>query len=369
MMGRVLKEKAGVMTWGADLVSQGGEMVYGGIVSLVRAQFESGWRRRFRLPCRVISIGNITTGGTGKTPLVQTVAEHLRQAGLRVVVLCRGYRGGLSKAGAVVSDGSGALISWEACGDEPFLHAARLRGIPVIIGRDRVKAGLRAVKDFGASVVILDDGFQYWRLHRDMDIVTINATDPFGGGRLLPTGRLREPLTALRRAHVVVLTKTGQISGEELAGLSAAIQKRVSLGTPLFFADYRAAGFSRYGEEHQQKPPDWLTGKEVVAACALADGKGFVATLRKLGCIVRCSFLFPDHHRFTDSDCRQIITTARKSGAAVIISEKDAVKWSFNDPATEIWVLRVEMQVRDEERFFALLRDSVWEARRRQGMV
>ena len=180
---------------------------YRGLAWGHRASYTWGVRRRRRLPCAVVSIGNLTLGGTGKTPLTMWVARWYQQQGWRVAVLSRGYGARPAARFRVVSSGHGPLLDWQAAGDEPYLLACSLPGVPVLIGKDRYRTGRYAYEQFGTHVLILDDGFQHHALQRDLDIVLIDASNPFGPGALFPRGILREPLRALRRAHAIVLTR------------------------------------------------------------------------------------------------------------------------------------------------------------------
>ena len=325
-----------------------GETLYGGATWCVRAGFELGWRRTFRLPCKVISVGNLTTGGTGKTPMVQAIATRLRDEGYRVVVLCRGYGGVLSRDGAVVSDGAKVLVSPEAAGDEPVLHGNRLKGIPVIIGRDRVKAGLRAVRDFAAEVVVLDDAYQYCRLYRDLDIVLIDAANPFSGGRLLPAGRLREPVSGLRRADVAVLTRASRVNPSSRDQVIGQVRCHLRADAIIAQADHRPTRLYRVHRTDEACSVDWLNHRRIVAACALGDGEGFVETLHAQGGDVVEAFIYPDHHCFGMRDYLRIASAARTADCPVVITEKDAVKWSTSSAVPEVWVLGIEMQIHEE---------------------
>src|SRR5205823_10945352 len=188
---------------------------YRGLVHGHLASYTWGVRRRRKLPCVVVSIGNLTLGGTGKTPLTMWVARWYQQQGWRVAVLSRGYGARPPTRLRVVSSGDGPLIDWQAAGDEPYLLACCLPGVPVLICQDRYRTGRYAYEQFGAHVLILDDGFQHYTLQRDLDIVLIDASNPFGSGSLFPCGILREPLRALRRADAMVLTRM-EMAGETL---------------------------------------------------------------------------------------------------------------------------------------------------------
>ncbi len=180
---------------------------YGFLMRARARLYQDGILAARRLPCRVVSIGNITAGGTGKTPMTIRVAKMIRDQGYRVAVISRGYRGRLEKRGGIVSDGSTILVGPRDAGDEPYLMASLLEGIPVVVGSRRYEAGLLTVAHFRPHVIVLDDAFQHLRLQRDLNILLLDSRAPFGNGHVLPRGRLREPLRALGRAHVFVLTR------------------------------------------------------------------------------------------------------------------------------------------------------------------
>ena len=165
---------------------------------------------------KIISVGNLSTGGTGKTPVVQWLAKSFADEGVKAAIVARGYGGEYSGRGAIVSDGEKILLTSQQSGDEAFLHARSLRSTPVVIGRDRVAATRMAIEKFAPEIVLLDDGFQYWSLARDFDLVLLDARRPFGNGKLLPSGRLREPQSALRRASGVLLTRADAANADEL---------------------------------------------------------------------------------------------------------------------------------------------------------
>ena len=181
--------------------------IYGGAQVVRRECYRRGWRRSFRLPCKVVSVGNLAVGGTGKTPMTAYLARAFEQMGQRVVVISRGYKGGGGRTSRVVSDGHQVLMTAPQSGDEAQLLARQLKTIPVLIGKDRYQAGMDAVAQFQPDVIILDDGFQHLRLSRDLDLVLLDAAAPFGNGHLLPRGILREPVSALAAADGVVFTR------------------------------------------------------------------------------------------------------------------------------------------------------------------
>lgn len=333
--------------------------LYGGASGVIRGSFGKGLRKSHSLPCKVISVGNITTGGTGKTPFVQAICQELKRAGYRIGVVSRGYGGSLSKSGAIVSDGRRILLGPKEAGDEPVLHARRLPDVPVLIGRDRVAMGAKACREFGCDVLVLDDGFQYWRLRRELDLVLIDATNPFGGERFLPAGNLREPLSELRRADALVLTKASRVTVEELEQLRTRLVRECREVTPIFEADHHAIDVYALHDEQAVHPVKWLRGREIVAACAVADGEGFIASLGQLGARVVRSFLFRDHHWITPAEYASIQAAAEQNSAPVVITEKDAVKWDRVAMTAPAYVLRIEVRLKEDAQFWSLLQSSL----------
>ena len=313
-----------------------------------------GLRRRDRLPVPVISIGNLTVGGTGKTPMTQLLCRRMQAAGKRAAILSRGH-GGESQSVRVVSDRSGeVLLSAAQAGDEPHLLARTLPGVPVLVGKDRRQSGREALRRFGLDLLVLDDGFQFWQLGRDLDIVLLDARRPFDNGFPLPRGLLREPKRHLRRAGVVVATRAGGLTLAERQALAARIHA-LAPDAPLFFADHRAVGM--VPAEDLSAPPRPLAelrGRRVFAASAIAQPQSFVEILtHELGAEVVGQRTWADHHKISPSDAQAVLATAVQAGAdIVIVTEKDAVKW----PAVEgsrlpVYALRVEMAVEDEAEF------------------
>jgi tetraacyldisaccharide 4'-kinase len=193
--------------------------------------YETGFLKQQNLQCKVVSIGNITVGGTGKTPVTLHVADLLRRMGYKVAVISRGYGGSAGKKAGIVSDGQEIKMTPEEAGDEPYMISLKLKGIPVIVGRDRVKAGRFAIGEFGSDIIVLDDGFQHLGLRRDLNIVLLDSANPFGNGYLLPRGVLREPLSHLGRADAFVLTRS-DLNGTATSGVSFV--QEIAAGRPVF---------------------------------------------------------------------------------------------------------------------------------------
>ena len=302
---------------------------YGAAVRARNAAYSMGLLPAHRLPCRVVCVGNLTVGGTGKTPTVAAAATLLLAAGRKVCVLLRGY--GRTGAGSlVVSDGRDLLVDWQLGGDEAVLLAGLLPGVPVVVGADRVEAGRQALRSFGPDTLLLDDGFQHRRLHRDADLVLLDGTDPFGGGHLLPRGRLREAVAALRRAHAILVTRTDQV--DDLAALRRCLAERAP-GVPVAWAVHRP---SRVVDVRSGRamPPASLQGKQVMAVSGIARPESFLRTLRQVGATAAGVLAFPDHHPFTREDRTRIGSEAQRVGAECIVTtEKDAVRLGRDLPA------------------------------------
>ena len=326
---------------------------YGTAMGMRNAGYACGLLRSHRLRCRVVCVGNLTVGGTGKTPTVVTVARRLLAAGHKVCVVLRGY-GRLGTATEVVSDGRDLLLGWQQAGDEAVLLGRLLPGVAVVVGGDRVEAGGLALRWFGPDTLLLDDGFQHRRLYRDVDLVLLDAADPFGGGQLLPRGRLRESASALRRAHAILVTRSDQ--GGDLASLRqrlTACAPRV----PVAWAVHRPC---RVVDFHTGRtlPLESLRGRKVVAVSGIANPDGFHRTLRQLDATLSGILAFPDHHPFTGKDRAQMSREARSAGAdCIVTTEKDAVRLGEEmppDPPTLVLGIEVSL-VEGEETFDRLL--------------
>ena len=278
-------------------------LLYGAAAHFRARAYACGLFRQRRLDGLVISVGNLTTGGTGKTPMVLWLAEHLLAEGKRPGILTRGYRGFTSAAGP--------------SSDEAQLLAARLGdAVPIGVGANRFTSG-RALAGRGVDCFILDDGFQHLRLARDVDIVLIDATNPFGGGHLLPAGRLREPRWALARAHVIIITRSPHAPAIEVA------VRRYS-DAPIFYAAPRLDSVRTFREGSAGDEAADARSKNLFAFCGIGNPAAFLADLRAWGFRVAGRKFFPDHHRYSNEDAQAIEAAARRAGAdALICTEKD----------------------------------------------
>ncbi len=283
---------------------------------LHRGLYTSGLRRRDRLPCRVVSVGSVLAGGAAKTPAAAWLASALRRRGRSVAVLSRGYGGRGGRAPQLVSDGRFLRGRVEDAGDEPLVLAAHAPGVPVLVDPDRRRAGWRALGCFGVEVLVLDDGFQHHRLERDLDVVMLDGALGLGSRRCLPRGPLREPLRALRRAHLV-----GVVDGP-LPAADAACVSRLAPDATGFRARREPRALRRLGGGDLAEAPRALAGRRVGALCGLARPAALRRSLESLGARVVAERHFPDHHRYRARDLRRLTRDA----PLWITTEKDAVK-------------------------------------------
>lgn len=309
-----------------------------------------GLRRRTRLPVPVVSIGNLTVGGTGKTPMAQWLCRALLKQGRRLGLLSRGH-GGQGSNVRIVSDGTGqVLLTAAEAGDEPCLLARTLLDVPVLVGKDRRLSGAEAIKQFAPNVLVLDDGFQYWQLARDVDIVLLDARRPFHNGRPLPAGLLREPMRHLARAQIVVVTRADALNAEGRARLSARVAKLAPRAL-LFWARHVPTGIVAIHDLNGcVRPLAELDGRRVVAVSGIAQPDSFARTLTDAGADICAHLVYADHAVYGEIDVVQARQMITGTGADLIImTEKDAVKWPVSGlPAL---ALRVEMQIENEAGF------------------
>jgi tetraacyldisaccharide 4'-kinase len=306
--------------------------------------YNLGIRKRKRLPCPVICIGNLTTGGTGKTPMTQTLCTLLRASGRKVVILSRGYGGRHERGCAVVSDGQKVRLSAMEAGDEAYLLAKTLPDIPVVVGKDRRKTGTLAWNEFRPDVIVLDDGMQYWQLHRDLDIVLLNACDPFDNGYTFPRGLLREPPSHLRRAGIVVLTNAQRAGSEQRTRLKETVH-RLAPGRPVFTADLAPVGLRALSGK-SDTPLDWLEGRRVAALSAIGNPASFETLIGELGGVLAARFRFRDHQEITLPEMERIFDEACAAHAeAILTTEKDAVKMVPLKSRVPVLALQVTMQI------------------------
>jgi tetraacyldisaccharide 4'-kinase len=313
---------------------------YGLAVRLRNVLYEWGWKERHRAPVPVVSVGNLTVGGTGKTPCVEYIARHYRERGLRVAILSRGY--GSPSPLPLSPEGRGVGVRGN---DEAMVLEENLPDVPHLQGPDRVVLAATAVEELESEMLVLDDGFQHRRLARDLDVVLLDATNPWGHGYLLPRGLLREPPSSLRRAGVVVLTRCDQVERAERCRLRDAVA-RLAPGVPVAETTHRPVGLSNGAQA--AVPLDHLRGRPVAAFCGLGNPEGFRRTLRDLGADIIAFRTFPDHHAYARADVDDLRAWARQQATdcVVVTTQKDLVKLRLSDlGGRELWALRIQLHV------------------------
>lgn len=320
---------------------------YGLAVKVRTWLYRRGWLARRRLPCRVVSVGNLTVGGTGKTPVVIWLARWLLARGRRVGVLSRGYGRQGRVARVLVSDGRRILVEPGAAGDEPYLIASRCPGAVVAVGSDRYRLGRWVLERFPIDCFLLDDGFQHLALHRDVDLLLMDASDPGGLQGLLPAGRLREPLSAAARATAVLVTRVG--SPGESHGMAAQVKAAAGLEIRPIPIRFTVEGFGdllsgRVWEAGQ------VSGQPALVFSGIANPASFRTLLGHAGITVVEELVFPDHHAYTLADLREIEHRASVRGVEVMVTtEKDAGKLipllGSKEQRRRILALRIETEV------------------------
>ncbi|MDQ7838414.1 MAG: tetraacyldisaccharide 4'-kinase [Thermodesulfobacteriota bacterium] len=362
--------------------------LYGQIMRLRAKLYDFGLFKTRSLPCRVISIGNLTLGGTGKTPLTIWLARYLKDKGQKVAIVSRGYKAKNKGSVSIVADGQRTLLGPDEAGDEPFMMASSLPGVPLLIGKKRFPVGMRAIEDFSPDVVLFDDGYQHLGLARDLNLLLLRTVKPFGNGRVFPAGTLREPLSALKRADAFILTYAEEDSGSVMEEQRLFLQKRFP-DKPVFVSYCKPISFYLLNETHishgdtpvcvqrtgrkdnENNPPSppfskggntfspplgkdgnhpsipplekgdtggfsdekashnlsELKGKKALAFCGIAHPESFRNMLIRLGIDLVDFIAYRDHYDYHRGDLEKIEERAAGKGAEFIITtEKDAVK-------------------------------------------
>lgn len=318
---------------------------YRGLLEARERLYRWGVLRSRRLPCPVISIGNLTLGGTGKTPAVELAVRTLKDFGVRAAVVSRGY--GRRSAGVqVVADGKGLRVEPREAGDEPFLLARRLPGVPVVVGESRYEAGRRCLERFGVQALVLDDAFQHRTLEKDLEIILAAGQSPWGNGHLLPRGPLREPLHALGRAHLVVVTSPER---DGLAAVREALD-RYNPRAPIVAAEYHPVECFEVADSTANAParaPENLRGRRLLAFAGIARPQAFRRTVERLGVALTGLVEFPDHHWYSAGDVAGLARRAELAGAeGLVTTEKDHVRLPSAALGTlPIWVLSVRLAI------------------------
>ncbi len=311
--------------------------------------YQSGMVKPRKLNAKVISIGNITLGGTGKTPLVIYVSQKLKERKLKVAILTRGYRRKKRKLTELVEENKNK-IPWSEVGDEPYLLASRLHDVPVVVSKERSTSGVFAEKKYQAEVLVLDDGFQHWRLFRDLDIVVIDATNPFGNSKLFPAGTLREPLSRLRRAGIIVLNKADQVLNKENL---IQVLRAYNQDAPIIESAYKINSIERW-LEHSLIEEKNLEKKKCLAFSGIGNPVSFEKTLKHLKIEVLKHHRFPDHFFYQKKDFLSLEKEAQKLGADFMITtEKDSVRIPMmSELRIPIYVFKIDLVITKGEEIF-----------------
>jgi tetraacyldisaccharide 4'-kinase len=337
--------------------------LYAAVTRARRAAYRRGFFQVTGLDAPVISVGNLTTGGTGKTPLVEWVCRAIAKDNQHAAVpeekkrcvLTRGYGRVDPKSQVVVSNGVELLANVRDAGDEPYLLARNLLGVAAVISNpNRVAAGQWAIENLGTNVFVLDDGFQHLRLSRDLDLVVVDATNPWGGGTLLPSGRLREPVDGLARADCVVITRADQV--EDLTKLRNEISQFAG-DVPVLSSRMVTSGMSTLDGQDGGKID---VRQPVGAFCAIGNPDSFFRHLRREGYTLSLIRAFPDHHNYVEEEIVALVKTAKAAGAAALVTTaKDAGKLSNLDIGLPCYVLEIEISIHEENRLISMIRKAV----------
>ncbi|KAF0120610.1 MAG: tetraacyldisaccharide 4'-kinase [bacterium] len=321
-------------------------LLYRGVVQTRYWLYQRGILRSKKLPCKIISVGNISLGGSGKTPTTHYIAKLLKENGFRVGIVSRGYRSKRTGKVSLISNGDDVILSSREAGDEPYMLAKKLKGIPVLTSKDRYQGGRYAIEHFNSNVLILDDGFQHIRLQRDIDILLLDSRTISGNNYLFPRGVLREPLGNLKRADVFLVTRAKDLEGyRKISDTIREIREDAEIFCGYFQPKYL---IDPLGE---RKGLDYLKDKRVLSFCGIANPEHFTTLLKELGAIVVKELIFPDHHWYSSIDYKRIEENSREVNFA-LTTEKDMVKISssfFSNVKT--FALEIELRLEKEEEF------------------
>ncbi len=305
--------------------------------------YKHGWRTSHRLPRPVVSVGNLTVGGTGKTPMTMWVGQYLAARGKTVAILSRGYRRHSREKFLIVSNGNEILVGPGEAGDEPFLMATRCPGVIVAVGANRYQLGCWVLDQLAVDCFVLDDGFQHMSLHRDLNLLLVDASDSVGMQALLPVGRLREPLSEAQRATNVIFTRVEDL--QDMESMGQLLERSVGKSIDPIATRMEAEGFT-CGNGDLTKDLSWLRGKRVFIFSGVANAPSFRRLVDRLGAHVVDECIFSDHMTYSPETLSQIHERVEKVNAQILVTtEKDLVKvkplWPYPDP---VWALSVGIQ-------------------------
>jgi len=300
---------------------------------------------QYHADCKVISVGNITLGGTGKTPLVEYIAGYLKQQGHKVAIVTRGYK-------RKTTQHTIRNTQYENMGDEPYMLMKNLKNVPVIVDADRKRGIKKAVCDYNADTVVLDDGFQQWKIKKDLEVVAIDAVNPFGNRQMIPRGPLRQPLSSLKKADVFILTKTN--IKPDVSGIENFL-RHVNPRAEIIKSIHKPEGFYKFGQEMDFLNMETFRGLNVALVSGIAQPESFENLVGSLGLRIGARFRFSDHHDYSKADWEKIVNDSKnKNINAIITTQKDAVRLSFMPRAIlqlPVFILRIKLEiVGDEER-------------------
>ena len=303
------------------------------------------------LECKVISIGNITVGGSGKTPTVEYISNLLQSKGHKVGIISRGYKR-KSKATLIVTDGRNKPESWEHVGDEPFLLAHKLENIPIVVGASRYKSGSVMIEKFQPDVILMDDGFQHLSLHRDLDIVLVNSKDIRSDHKLIPKGKLREPISNLNRADLIIISKSNIHQPSNYL-----INKIESFNRPTIYNEIQIEDLLQY-KSNKSNELEKIANKKVYLFSALGDNESFKKIMDNTDAEIVGHSKYLDHHHYTLDDLKDIEQKATKCHAEFLITtEKDLVKINFRNNKIDIYAARMTMLFKPENLFSEYIED------------
>ena len=331
--------------------------LYGAVIRARLAAYSRGLLSATHLEAPVISVGNLTVGGSGKTPLVEETCRILAAEGRRACVLTRGYRRESPNSRVLVSDGKSLHANEKESGDEPFLLAKHLLGLAIVISDpNRAAAGKWAIQEFGVDAFVLDDGFQHLQLGRDLNILVIDASDPWGGNQLLPLGRLREPLSGMKRADCLIITRADECNN--VADLRSELEDLIAHRPVLTSRMKPVALKTIAGQTASLKD----IPQPIAAFCGVGNPNSFFRIIKSLGIVPVATRPFADHHRYSQNDIDLVVGEARKAGAlSLITTAKDAVKLRNLSFLLPCYVQEIRIELEDDSRFLGLLREALRE--------
>ena len=340
---------------------------YGCVIRIRNLLYDRGWKRQDTLPCRVISVGNLTVGRTGKTPVIIWLAEQLQSQGFRLGVLSRGYRRRGRTPQLLVSDGRAILADPLEAGDEPHLIARRCPGAVVAVGADRYRLGRWVLDRFALDYLLLDDGFQHRSLSRDVDLVLVDASDQSGLRALLPVGRLREPLSSLRRASAVLITRVEEDA--DVHRIRALLREHGTDRLDAIPLRFDAEALIHVAKGNKQAL-DAAAGRPALIFSGIGNAGSFRRLLARHGIRIEDEIVFSDHHAYAHADLESVRMRTRRCGAELMITtEKDAVKIAaFIRPEEPMWAARLRTDIIEGRERLERLVMGGWGGKRGSGI-